>query len=85
MAVESSKYDNLEITASFTSVVTLAFVPRSRNINQVTPRYEMHISTKYEVNPPNGLGGDREHTQTDTESLPVSILLIPVATLCMCV
>ena len=30
------------------------------------PRYEMHLSTKYEVNRSNGLGGVRRQTDTHT-------------------
>ena len=38
----------------------------SQNIDKVTPWYQMHLSTKYEVNPSIGLGGVRGHTYRQT-------------------
>ena len=36
---------------------------------QVTPRCEMHLSSKYEVNRTNGLGGVRGHTHIHLTSI----------------
>ena len=43
----------------------------SQNINKVTPWYQMHLYTKYEVSPSIDLGGVRGHTyrHTHTEDL----------------
>ena len=51
---------------TLTFLVTLIFDLRSRNIVYMLSGYEMHLSTKYEVNLPIGLGGVREHTHTQT-------------------
>ena len=40
---------------------------------QVTPRCEMHLSSKFEVNRANGLGGVRGHTDRHTETHLTSI------------
>ena len=54
--------------ATLTFVVTLTFDLRSWNIVYMLPRYEMHLSTKYEVNPFIGLGGVRGQTHTQTHT-----------------
>ena len=48
----------------------------SKNIDKVTPWYQMHLSTKYEVNPSISLGGVRvhTHTQTDTQTEDLSVI-----------
>ena len=47
------------ILVMLTFVVTLTLGSRSRNIVYLLSGYEMHLSTKYEVNRINGLGGVR--------------------------
>ena len=49
-------------------MVTSTFDLRSRKIDNVTSRYEVHLSTKYEVDPSIGLGGVRGHTHTHTHT-----------------
>ena len=51
---------------TLTPVVTLTFDPRSWNVVQVLTGYEVHLSTKYEVNPSIGLGGVRGQTDRQT-------------------
>ena len=54
------------IFVTLTFVVTFTLGSRSRNIVYMLSGYEMHLSTKYEVNPLNGLGGVREHARRHT-------------------
>ena len=59
-----SKLNFHRVTLTF--VVTSTFDLRFRKIDNVTSRYEAHLSTKYEVDPSIGLGGVRGHTYTHT-------------------
>ena len=51
----SEEYYKTCILVTLTFVVTLTFDSRSRNIVHMLAGYEMHLSSKYEVNPTNGL------------------------------